>query len=315
MKAIAIDKFGERGSLHEFAPGTPQATEAQVNVTVAGVNPFDWMLRDGMAGDRTMPLVLGLDFAGTIEHAGNKADSFKPGDRVFGIASTHGSYAQTTIVATDKTGEIIGKMPARITDAQAAALPTPGLTALACIEKLAVIKDSTLVINGAAGSVGSIALQVAVGRGVHVIAIVKGAPGETKNYGAEAVIDAEGIDIIAGIARFRPDGVDAVLDLVSSTNAAAMRFADVMRPGGAIVSTKDAVDIEAFTDRGFAATNIDLFTTPQATRESLEELGAMVAAGSIVLKIGQERSLEDAADVLDETKSGKLEGKTVLRIA
>jgi NADPH2:quinone reductase len=314
MNAFTISKFGERGALLSLPDSTPNSGEALVKITAAGVNPFDWITRDGFAGERPMPMVLGQDFAGIVASIGGDEPAFKVGDRVFGVAGGHGSYAEQTIVHVNAKDDILAKIPEGVTDAQAAALVTPGLTALACVQALKVAKDSSLVIFGAAGSVGLFALQIAVAKGAHVIAIVKGSSADTKRFGAERVIDTDSTDIVAGIQTARSQGVDAVLDLVSSKSDDAMRFADVLRHGGAIVSTKGAVDVKAFEKRGFSALNIELFSTRQATRTSLEALAAMVAAGSIVVTIARELPLEDAADVLDKTKSGTYAGKTVLKV-
>jgi NADPH2:quinone reductase len=314
MNAITISKFGERGTLQSMPDSMPKSDEALVRITAAGVNPYDWIKRDGFAGEHAMPMVLGQDFAGVISKVGGSDPGFSVGDRVFGVAGTHGSYAQQTTVRVSAKTDIVGKIPDGVTDAQAAALATPGMTALACVEALKVAKGTSFVIYGAAGSVGLFALQIAVARGAHVIAIVKGSVGDTKRFGAEGVIDTEATDIVAGIQVARSQGVDAVLDLVSSKNDEAMRFADVLRRGGAIASTKGAVDVEAFEKRGFSASNIELFSTPQARRPSLEALAALVAAGSIVVTIERELPLKDAADVLDKTKSGTYAGKTVLKV-
>ena len=314
MNAITISKFGEPGQLQSLPDGLPNIGEALVKVTAAGVNPYDWITRDGFAGEHPLPMVLGQDFAGIVSKIGSDESEFAVGDRVFGVAGVHGSYAQQTIVKVRAKSDILGKIPDGVTDAQAAALVTPGLTALACVEALHVAKDTSLVIYGAAGSVGLFALQIAVARGAHVIAIVKGSVGDTERLGAETVIDTDATDIVAGIQIARGQGVDAVLDLVSSKSDEAMRFADVLKRGGKIVSTKGAVDVEGFGKRSLSGLNIELFSTPQATRTSLEALAAMVAAGSIVVTIARELPLEDAADVLDKTKSGTYAGKTVLKV-
>jgi NADPH:quinone reductase-like Zn-dependent oxidoreductase len=315
MDAIVIDKLGESGALRERPQEAAGSGELLVRIDVAGVNPIDWKVRDGKVGERPMPLVLGQDFAGVVTAIGPDVRDFAVGDRVFGVARSHGAYAQFTRIPVASKEEPVGKIPDGLDDAIAAALPTPGLTAMGAIELLAPSAGTTIVIHGATGAVGATATQLAHKRGAHVIGSVKSSPDDARKLGADDVIDTSHDDVIAAIKREHPDGVDAVLDLVSSDRASAMRFADVLRPGGAIVSTNHMLDVDELQKRGFAATNIVMTETPQSSRQGLEQLAGMVVDGSITVAVNQERPLADAPAILDETRDGKLSGKTVLRVA
>jgi NADPH:quinone reductase-like Zn-dependent oxidoreductase len=316
MQAITIDKPGESGALREVPNGQPQAGEVNVRISVAGVNPVDWKIRDGMTGEPPpMPLTLGQDFAGTVETAGAGTGDLAEGDRVFGVARAHGSYAEFTSVPVASQDSPIGKIPNRVSDEEAAALPTPGLTALASLDLMHVGADTTILINGSAGAVGAIATQLAHRRGAYVIGAVKGKAEEMRGLGADDVIDAGSTDVIAAVKEKFANGIDTVLDLVSHDKDTAMRYAEVLRPGGAIVSTTHVLDVDALKAKGFEATNITMNQTPQSSREGLEFLAGLVADGKLQVRIGRERPLRDAPRVLDETKSGKLPGKTVLRVS
>ena len=316
MNAITIERPGEHGSLREVASEQPQRGEVLVRISVAGVNPVDWKIRDGLAGPPPpMPLTLGQDFAGIIETAGADAGDIAAGDRVFGVAREHGSYAEFTSVPAAAHDSPIGKIPSRVSDEEAAALPTPGLTAYASLEMLHVGEGTRLLINGAGGAVGAIATQLAHRSGAYVIGVVKGATDEMRGLGADDVIDAGATDVLGAIQQKFRDGIDAVLDLVSHEKESAMRLAGLLRPGGAIVCTTHVLDVDALKQRGFEATNITMTHTPQSSRTGLEYLAGLVADGKLFVRIGRELPLREAPRVLDETKSGTMPGKTVLRVA
>jgi NADPH:quinone reductase-like Zn-dependent oxidoreductase len=316
MHAVVIDAFGEPGTLREMPVLEPAAKQVLVKVNVAGVNPADWKAREGKSGDHKMPLVLGQDFAGTVAWFGDGVADFTPGERVFGIARTFGGYAEYTIALPDVHAEPIATIPTGVTDEQAAALPTPGLTALASLEMLGVGKGTTLLVHGAAGAVGMIATQLAHARGAHVIGTIKGGSADSvRSLGVGDVIDSETTDVVASVKELAREGIDAVLDLVSADAEANAVFADVLRPGGALVSTNHIANVELFTARGLTATNISMNKTPQSSPESLLQLARMVADGSLVVRIAGRRPIARAAEVLDEGESGQLQGKVVLRVA
>jgi NADPH:quinone reductase-like Zn-dependent oxidoreductase len=315
MHAITIDHPGESGSLKEVPNERPQPGEIVVRISVAGVNPVDWKIRDRAGSPTTpVPFTLGQDFAGVVASAGDGTSDFETGDRVFGVAREHGSYAEFTSVPVDAQDSPIGKIPTRVSDEEAASLPTPGLTALAALEQLHVGRGTTILINGAAGAVGALATQLAHQRGARVIATVKGTPEAVRGLGADDVIDAEASDVIATARERYRDGIDTILDVASSDRDTAMRFAELLRDGGAIVSTNHVLDVDALTQRGFTASNITMSETPQSSRYSLEYLAGLIGDGKLLVRIGHEFPLHDAPRVLDETKAGTMAGKTVLRV-
>jgi NADPH:quinone reductase-like Zn-dependent oxidoreductase len=316
MNAVVIDSFGEPGTLRDMPTLEPAPKQVLVRVNVAGVNPADWKMRDGKMGERKMPMVLGQDFAGTVAWFGDGVLGFSPGERVFGIARTFGGYAEFTIGLPDAHGEPIAAIPAGVTDEQAAALPTPGLTALAALETLGVRDGTTLLVHGAAGAVGTLATQLAHARKARVIGTIKGGSAdEVRELGVDDVIDTNFGTAIQGVRELVPGGVDAVLDLVSTDADEVAAFASVLRPGGRLVSTNHVADEEAFKAQGFTAVNIVMNETPQSSPESLTQLAQMVADGTLVVRIAGEAPIARAADILDEGKSGHLKGKMVLRVA
>ena len=175
MRAFAIDDYGQIGTLRELPAPEPAAGQVLIRVTAAGVNPVDWKTRDGPGGSKPLPLILGQDFAGVVER-GDGASEPREGARVFGVARTHGSYAEQTLVAAGSHGEPIAPIPDGVSDEQAAALPTAGLTALASLEILGVRQGSTVLILGASGGVGGFATQIAHHRGARVIGSARSDP-------------------------------------------------------------------------------------------------------------------------------------------
>lgn len=308
MKAFIIRALSETGTFADFPEAVPADGEIAIAVRAVGVNPFDWKVRDGFAGPQTMPLVLGQDFAGAVVAVGKDVGGFAVGDRVFGI-SDHGSYAEQTLVSESAP---IGLIPGAVSDVQAASVPTPGLTALASLAALAVTMGTKLVIHGALGAVGSIATQVARDRGAHVIASVKGSSGRARALGASDEVDTGSADLIEEILRLEPQGVDAVLDLVTTDATVGKRFAEVLKPGGRLVSTNGSAQPDEFARLGLTAFNINMMVTPQASRSSLEELGALLASGKLVVRAAKESPLADAARILNGVKSGEMSGKNVL---
>src|SRR6202034_373034 len=128
------------------------------------------------------------------------------------------------------------RIPDGVTDEQAAALPIPATTALRTLELLEITAGQRLVVMGATGGVGGYAVQMARSRGAHVIATVRGDVDEARRLGAEEVYDTDAVDVIDAVRAAHPDGVDAVLDLVHD-RPAIRRDADILKPGGRLVST------------------------------------------------------------------------------
>ncbi len=309
MRAFAIDKYGETGTVRDLPAPEPSPGQVLIRVTAAGVNPVDWKIRDGYSDPKPLPLILGQDFAGVVERA-EAVDEPRAGQRVFGASRSHGSYAEYTLVPAGSHNDPIAPVPEGVSDAQAAALPTAGLTALAALEILGVRDGTTVLIVGATGGVGAFATQLAHQRGAHVIGTVRSGPERARELGADETI--AGDDVAAQVKRAHPDGVDAVLDLVHDEDG-TKALAEVIKPGGAIVSTIHGADEAWFAQRNIKATNVVVNQTPQWSPAGLSELAGMVAAGKLDVGIALEAPLADAARVLERSKTGSLGGKAILR--
>jgi D-arabinose 1-dehydrogenase-like Zn-dependent alcohol dehydrogenase len=143
-------------------------------VAYAGVNPLDINNLARLTASSAYPFVLGIDFAGVVERVPAGASDLHVGDRVFGMARTHGAFAEYTAVALGAKAEPLAPIPDGVTDEQAAALPTAAVTALRTVDLLDVTAGQRLVVMGATGGVGGYAVQMALSRGAYVIATVRG---------------------------------------------------------------------------------------------------------------------------------------------
>ena len=314
MKAFAIESFGSEGNVRDLPELQPAPGSIVVTVHVAGVNPVDSKIRDGKYGQRSFPLVLGQDFAGTVESVGAGVTRVKAGDRVFGCAREHGAYAEETLVPDHDRGSPFTRIPDGLSDQIAAALPTPALTALASLELLDVRKGTTLLVIGAAGAVGSAAVQIARERGAQVSAAVR--PGKealVRRLGANQVVGTDG-DVASAFENEDVRSFDALLDVVSDGEKLKAN-SKLVRPGGRLVTTVHVADVPWFAAREITATNITMSETPQSSPQGLDELARLALDGKLVLDIAGELKLSDAGSALDELKAGNVNGKLLLRIA
>src|SRR6202451_4333736 len=232
MRAYAVRSFGEAPAIHDLP--IPSANGAfLIRVKCAGVNPIDYKLVERLTAASTYPFVLGADFAGVVERVPSGERDFQIGDRIFGMARTHGAYTEYTAVTPGGKTEPLAHIPEGVTDEQAAALPIPAITALASLNLLGVTAGQRIVVMGATGGVGGYAEQMARSRGAHVIATVRGDADEARRLGAEEVYDTKTVDVIDAIRGAHPDGVDVVLDLVNGKDD-IRRDADIIKSGGTL---------------------------------------------------------------------------------
>ncbi|HEY4837024.1 MAG TPA: NADP-dependent oxidoreductase, partial [Candidatus Acidoferrales bacterium] len=279
MRAFAVRSFGEAPAIHDLP--IPSAGGAYlIRVKYAGVNPIDYKLLARLTASSPYPFVMGADFAGLIEKVPAGESDFHVGDRIFGMARTHGAYAEYTAVAPRQKTEPLARIPEGVTDEQAAALPIAAITALESLELLGVNAGQRVVVTGAAGAVGGYAVQMARSRGAHVIGTVRGDVDEARRLGAEEVYDTKVGDAIAAIHAAHPQGIDAVLDLVSNADA-IKRDAEILKPGGKLVSTIGAANEAWFAERHITAQNILGNANPFSSPQGLNEVARMLATGTI----------------------------------
>lgn len=284
-----------------------------MRVTVAGVNPFDWKQREERV--RRLPFIAGQDFAGIVSQVGAAVRDYRSGDRVVGIAREHGSYAEYTVVPENDQKQPIAKIPDAVSDADAAALPTAGITAFGSVEALRVRAGTTLLICGATGGVGGYAVQIARDRGATVIGSGRASSeGEARALGVDDFV-AYDREIVAKAVKERySGGVDAILDLVDDGNA-VKAIASLLAGDGTIVSTIGSLDSKWCRDRGIRGINIEMSDMPQSSHAGLQELLEMVEQDRMRVTIAGECPLAEAESALEKSKRGQIRGKILVTVA
>jgi NADPH:quinone reductase-like Zn-dependent oxidoreductase len=305
MKAIRIHEYGDVGKLKlEEVPRLSIGDEQiLVRVRDAGVNPIDWKIRQGrlkQATPATFPLTMGQDFAGEVAERGKYVDEFAVGARVFGFAEgTYAEYAAASV-------STVAAIPDSMDFATAAALPTAGSTALQIIRDAVRAKPGmTILIQGAAGSVGSYASQIATYLEARVIGSASGGDIEyLKSLGIDQVIDYKR-------ERFedKVKGVDAVVDLVGGETLA--RSYSVVKKGGVLVTTVQPIDESAASRAGIRA----LMVLMKRNAADLVDLAKLVVMGAVKPRLGQTLSLAEAKQAQELAETGETHGKVILKVA
>ena len=310
MQAVALDRFGGPETLKLQTVPVPEADadEILIHVEAAGVGAWDPFEREGgfakMLGHAPkFPYVLGTDGAGTVAAVGKNVKQFKEGDRVYALELGNpkgGFYAEYAVVKADNASLI----PSGLTMEQAAVLPTDALTALKGLEVLNLQPNQSVMIIGASGGIGHLAVQLAKRLGCRVFAVASGADGVrfVKQLGADAVADGRGDDVLKMAREFAPDGIDAALvtaggDATDRALAAIRRGGRVSYPNGVMPVPKPptGVSTEAYDGEG--------------GREAIDRLNRLIAAGPFEVHVDRVFPLEQAAAAqaaLEEHHLGKI---------
>ncbi|HZU95341.1 MAG TPA: NADP-dependent oxidoreductase [Planctomycetota bacterium] len=303
MRAIRVHSFGgpEVLRLDEVPKPVPAEGQVLVRVLATSVNPIDWKLREGMLREIPLPFIPGADFCGTVEGLGPSVTQFKRGDEVFGYVS--GGADAEYLVAPESA---IAPRPKTLDALQAAAVPLAGLTAWqGLFDHGKLARGENVLILGASGGVGSIAVQLAKDAGAHVAGTAHGDEIELiRKLGADDAIDY-------GKYRFEDvaKDVDVCLDLVGGDFQ--RRAFDVVKKGGRLVSTVQSPDEELARARGIEAKM--MFTRPRG--DELRELAARIDAGKLKISIVTVLPLERASEAEELNRSHRVTGKIVLRVA
>ncbi len=220
MKAIGLSTYGPPEVLHPIVLPDPHPGpgEVRIRVRAAGVNPVDAMLREGLLAEMNRglepPFVPGLEVAGAVDEIGAGVCSefeLAVGTDVVGFVNSrghHGGYSENIVVPAAS----VTRMPANANFAEAASFLNNALTARNALDALALEKGSTLLVSGAAGSVGGYLVQLAVLDGLRVVAVAGPSDEEmVRSFGA-AVVLPRGDDIAMRVSEAVPGGVDAVAD-------------------------------------------------------------------------------------------------------
>lgn len=299
MKAVRFSQFGGPEVLEVADLPDPHAGSGQVRIAVraAGVNPSDWTKREGLL-DQELPQRMGYEAAGVVDEVGGSVLDVSVGDRVFGFTAEAGAQAELAVLSH------FAPIPASLDFTTAAALPAALETATRALDQLGVVSAGTLLINGASGSVGSAAVQLAVARGARVIGTASPA-----NHGYLSVIGAEpiayGDGLVERVRELAPDGVDLALDIAGSgVLPALIELAD----GAAHVLT--VADFDGARDHGVR------FSRGDGGRavHTLAEIGELIETGRFLLPVTLTFPLAKVAQAHRAGQQGHARAKLVLLV-
>jgi NADPH:quinone reductase-like Zn-dependent oxidoreductase len=311
MKAVAIDRFGgpETLTLKTLPVPGVGADEVLIHLESADVAVWDPFEREGgfaklLGVKPKFPYVIGTDGAGTVAEVGEHVSRFKKGDHVYGLALANpkgGFYAEYVAVKADN----VSPAPAKLTTDQAGVMSCDALTALCGLDDVLGLKQGeALMIFGAGGGIGHLAVQLAKRMGARVLAVASGDDGVAlaRRLGADVVVNGRQDDVAAAARTFAPAGLDAAL--MTAGGDAADRALATMREGGR-VAYPNGVEPAPKARAGVRVSSYDVEVDPGA----IAKLNRLIEAGPFEVHVARTFRLDQAAQAhraLEEHYLGKL---------
>ncbi|GGR14500.1 zinc-binding alcohol dehydrogenase family protein [Agromyces mediolanus] len=310
MNAVVLDRFGDEDELAVRRIAVPElgAREVLIRVSVAGVASWDAEERgghyDGVFGiPSRFPYILGWDAAGTVAAVGTEVTRFAVGDRVYAASMPvprGGFYAEFGVVDEEHAAHL----PEPLSMEQAGVMAWDALTAQSGLELLDLRPGQTLMVFGASGGMGHLAVQLARHRGIRVLAVSSGADGValSRAQGADAVVDGRTQDVLAAAEAFAPGGIDGAL--ATAGGPAAERALRAVSPTGRIAWPNG---VHPVTSSAPAAPILRF--DGDRSRAAFDRLNAVIAAGAFTPHVAQRfpmARVQDAHRALREHYIGKL---------
>jgi len=311
MRAAALDRFGGVENIHmkQLPVPEPGPDEVLLRIESAGVGVWDPYEREGefakMFGTKpTFPYVLGSDGAGTVAAVGAQVHRFREGDHAyaFALATPNGGfYAEYAVVKAD----YVSPIPKKLSVEQAGVMPSDALTALRGLDEILKLKKGeSLMVFGAGGGIGHLALQLAKRIGARVFAVASGDDGVAlaKRLGADAVTNGRKDDVEAAARTFAPNGLDAAL--VTAGGEATDRALRAMKKDGRVAYPNGVMPAPK-APSGVKVESYDVEPGPQ----QLERLNRLIESGHFEVHVARTFPLDNAADAhreLDKHYLGKL---------
>ena len=308
MNAIRMHGYGGLDvlSYDEVVRPEPGADEVLIRVRAAAVNPVDWKIREGLGKEwfgHQLPFIPGCDLAGVVESVGPKVKGLHPGDSVYGFVNLKrcGAYAEFAL-ATE--GEVIRK-PESLDFVQAAAVPVAALTSWQALFDIAQLAaGQKVLVHGAAGGVGSMAVQLAKAKGAWVAGTASARNAQfLRELGVDQVIDYQAV-------RFEETvrDLDMVLDTMGGDTQA--RSFGVLKKGGVLVSTVSDPS-EALCAK-FGVQGVRFMVQPSAAQ--LAEIAQLIEAGKVRPHVETILPLAEARRAQELSQTGHTRGKIVLEV-
>ena len=288
MKAVRVLRYGPPSviEINDVPRPSPGRGQLLVRVEAAGVGNWDALFREGTSRLEPLPIILGSDISGTVEALGPEVSGFKPGDEVYGSTNPQFSGGQAEY-AVPLAGMMAPK-PKTLNFIDAASVPVVAVTAWQMLFEYAnAVAGQTVLIHGAAGSVGAYAVQLASQAGLHIVATAGARDLDyVRGLGAEKVFDYRK-------ERFEESlsGVDVVLDTIGgATQEKSLR---VLKPDGILVSIVSAVPEAAQKQHGVRAA----FFYAEVTTARLKKITALIDSGKLSTDVGTVLPLDQARTV------------------
>lgn len=310
MRAVTLNEFDTPPTPRDDVPEpTPARNGVLVRVQASSATPADAAVVAGMVrgmAEYRFPVTLGRDYAGVVEDVGADVTRYSAGDEVFGFVPMmepdvrDGSWAQLIAVAEDAH---IARRPSGVDLGHAGVAPQSAITAIGSIDPLELSEGDTVLIVGATGGVGTFAVQLAVAAGASVIApaLPEDEP-YLREFGVTEIVPRDG-DIPAEVRKRHPDGVDAVVDLVSL--GAPGTYDAALKEGGRVSSSVNAAG------EGPGRTNVVAVPSP----ENLERVAGLLEGGDLEVRIQRTYELAEAPRALEDLAAEHTQGKLAIRVA
>ena len=306
MKAVTISEYGDRSVLTytDVEWPEPKSDEVLVQTRAAAVNPVDWKIRDGLGEmfGLQLPIVLGCEIAGTIQKVGSGVRDFTEGSAVYGYLSLqrNGGYAEYTIARTDE----IALKPESLDFENAAAIAVGALTSHQAIFDTANLQSGQrILITGASGGVGSMAVQLAKAKGAFVIGTASG-----KN---EDFVRSLGADEFVDYTREKFEELVKEVDVVYDTvgGDTLERSFQVLKRGGYLVTTVAPPSKEKAEKFGVRIAMVGVIPSAQ----QLDEINRLIAAGKLKTHVAMVLPLAEVRKAHEFSESGRTRGKIILK--
>lgn len=303
-RAVRYDNYGDVEVLNvvEVDDPVPGAGQLLVRVKAAGINPGEAKIRDGMLAERwpsTFPSGQGSDLAGVVEQVGDGVDGFSTGDDVIGFTDERASQAELVVIPAENATP----KPAGVSWEVAGSLFVAGATAWASVRAVALAAGDVVVVSGAAGGVGVIAVQLAQRAGATVIGLASERHHEwLRSHGVVPVVYGDGV--ADRIRKAAPHGVDAFLDMVGGGYVELALQLGVDRQRINTIADFAAVEQHGIKSEGNAF---------GASASTLAELAGLIEAGELEVPIAATYPLDQVRDAYRELADNHTRGKIVLQ--